>query len=107
MIGQLQSLEGRVERLSLAVAALAQQVAALSQAQWQLAGRQGDGGGAGGLIRAELTAAIGLEVSLAYVYRLLRRHGWRKLAPRPRHVRARAEAQVEFKKNSPPFSPKR
>jgi len=58
-------------------------------------------------IRAELTAAIGREVSLAYVYRLLRRHGWRKLAPRPRHVRARAEAPAEFKKNSPPFSPKR
>ena len=40
------------------------------------------------------------EVSLAYVYRLLRRHQWRKLGPRPRHVKADPEAQEAFKKNS-------
>lgn len=44
--------------------------------------------------------ATGEEVSLAYVYRLLRRHQWRKLGPRPRHVKADPEAQEAFKKNS-------
>jgi len=39
------------------------------------------------------------EVSLAYVYRLLRRHQWRKIGPRPRHVKADPQAQEEFKKN--------
>jgi transposase len=50
--------------------------------------------------------ATGEEVSLAYVYRLLRRHQWRKLGPRPRHVKADPQAQEEFKKNSRPSSKK-
>ena len=50
--------------------------------------------------------AAGEEVSLAYVYRLLRRHQWRKLGPRPRHVKADPQAQEEFKKNSRPSSKK-
>jgi transposase len=48
----------------------------------------------------KICQATGGEVSLAYVYRLLRRHQWRKLGPRPRHVKADPEAQEEFKKNS-------
>lgn len=44
--------------------------------------------------------AAGREVSLAYVYRLLRRHNWRKLGPRPHHVKGDAEAREQFKKNS-------
>ena len=51
--------------------------------------------------------AAGEEVSLAYVYRLLRRHQWRKLGPRPRHVKADPQAQEEFKKNFRPSSKKR
>lgn len=48
----------------------------------------------------EIEAAAGRKVSLDYVYRLLHRHQWRKMGPRPRHVQADPEAQEEFKKNS-------
>lgn len=41
---------------------------------------------------------IGKEISLDYVYGLLHRHGWRKIAPRPRHVKADRQVQEEFKK---------
>jgi hypothetical protein len=40
-------------------------------------------------------------VSLAYVYRLLHRHGWRKLGPRPRHPKAQPAVQERFKKTPP------
>jgi len=49
---------------------------------------------------AEIQEAAGREVSLGYVYRLLRRHNWRKVGPRPRHVKADPAAQEAFKKNS-------
>lgn len=35
----------------------------------------------------EICAVAGREVSLAYVDKLLHRQQWRKLAPRPRHVK--------------------
>jgi transposase len=47
----------------------------------------------------EISEAVGQEVSLGYVYSLFRRHRWRKLGPRPRHVKAKREMQEEFKKN--------
>jgi len=49
----------------------------------------------------DVVERLGREVSLYYVYRLLHRHKWRKLAPRPRHVKANLESQADFKKNSP------
>ena len=49
----------------------------------------------------EVRKAVGQEVSLAYLYKLLKRHGWRKTGPRPRHVKASREAQETFKKNFP------
>ncbi len=52
----------------------------------------------------EVRKAVSKEVSLGYVYKLLGRHGWRKLGPRPRHVKAAPEAQEAFKKNFPPSS---
>jgi len=52
----------------------------------------------------EVVQAAGREVSLDYVYRLLHRHQWRKLLPRPRHVKADPQRQEAFKKNSPPRS---
>ena len=58
-------------------------------------------------ILPQVEKAAGKKVSLGYVYRLLHRHRWRKLGPRPRHVKADGEAQEEFKKNSPPSSSKR
>ena len=48
----------------------------------------------------------GRKVSLDYVYRLLHRHGWRKLAPRPTHVKADPEAQEAFKKKRRKWSRK-
>ncbi|MEW6659261.1 MAG: winged helix-turn-helix domain-containing protein [Thermodesulfobacteriota bacterium] len=47
----------------------------------------------------EVSQAVGHEVSLGYIYALLRRHRWRKLGPRPRHVKAKREVQEEFQKN--------
>jgi len=56
-------------------------------------------------LHASLVKTADREVSLGYVYRLLHRHGWRKLGPRPRHPQARQPAQERFKKNSPRCSP--
>lgn len=52
-------------------------------------------------ILPEIIRETGRDVSLAYVYGLLRRHQWRKLTPRPHHVKANLEAQEAFKKNCP------
>jgi transposase len=51
-------------------------------------------------LHGQLQKITGREVSLGYVYRLLRRHGWRKLGPRPRHPKAQPNTQEAFKKNS-------
>ena len=42
---------------------------------------------------------IGHSVDESMIYRLLQRHGWRKVVPRPRHPKAQKEAQEAFKKN--------
>ena len=41
---------------------------------------------------------VGHEVDESTIYRLLARHGWRKLMPRPRHPKADPQAQEQFKK---------
>lgn len=43
-------------------------------------------------------ARVGHEVDDSTIYRLLTRHGWRKLMPRPRHPQADPQAQEHFKK---------
>ena len=43
-------------------------------------------------------ARVGHEVDDSTIYRLLARHGWRKLMPRPRHPKADPQAQEQFKK---------
>jgi transposase len=48
----------------------------------------------------------GRRVAASTVYRLLDRHGWRKLAPRPRHPKADVAAQAAFKKTSPSGTPR-
>jgi len=48
-------------------------------------------------LHAEICAAVGQDVSLAYVYKLLHRRDWRKLGPRPRHVKQDAAARAAFK----------
>ena len=40
------------------------------------------------------------KVALATAYNLLHRHGWRKLAPDKRNVKADIQTQEEWKKNS-------
>jgi transposase len=60
-------------------------------------------------IKQSLYARLGRKVALASVYNLLHRHGWRKIAPDKRHVKADVDAQEAWKKNSHksfPRSPK-
>ena len=49
-------------------------------------------------IHAALEWAVGHSVPKSTAYRLLARHGWRKLAPDTRHPKADPEAQEAFKK---------
>ncbi len=42
---------------------------------------------------------IGKTVHKTTIYRLLDRHGWRKVVPRPKHIKANKKKQEEFKKN--------
>lgn len=48
----------------------------------------------------------GVKVAPSTVYRLLDRHGWRKVVPRPRHPKADVTAQAAFKKTSPRGTPR-
>jgi transposase len=41
---------------------------------------------------------IGHKVPPSTIYRILERHGWRKIVPRPSHPKANPEAQAAFKK---------
>lgn len=52
-------------------------------------------------IKAAYEEALGRKVPDSTVYRLLARHGWRKIAPRPRHPKGDPQAQQAWKKNSP------
>ena len=52
-------------------------------------------------IRAALAQRLGQPVKPSVVYRLLARHGWRKVAPDTRHPKSNPEVQVAWKKNSP------
>ena len=49
-------------------------------------------------IQRAFEARVGHEVDDSTIYRLLHRHAWRKLMPRPRHSQASKEAQEHFKK---------
>jgi transposase len=49
-------------------------------------------------IKREWEKRLGRSVHKTTVYRLLKRHGWRKIVPRPQHVQAKEEEQREFKK---------
>lgn len=66
---------------------------------------------AGGMLTvAELQRAyrerVGKEVARSTIYRLLERHGWRKVVPRPRHPKADVAAQAGFKKTAPRGTPR-
>lgn len=48
----------------------------------------------------------GRAVARSTIYRLLERHGWRKLVPRPRHPKADVAAQAASKKTAPRGTPR-
>ena len=52
-------------------------------------------------VRAALAARVGQPVKASLVYRMLARHGWRKVAPDTRHPKSNPQAQADWKKNSP------
>jgi transposase len=52
-------------------------------------------------LRAALAQRLGQPVKPSVVYRLLARHGWRKVAPDTRHPKSQPELQEDWKKNSP------
>jgi transposase len=49
-------------------------------------------------IRAALAQRLGKPVKPSVVYRLLARHGWRKVAPDTRHPKSKPEVQEAWKK---------
>jgi transposase len=52
-------------------------------------------------LRAALAQELGRPVAASVVYRMLARHGWRKVAPDTRHPKSDPLVQAEWKKNSP------
>jgi transposase len=52
-------------------------------------------------LRAALAERLGRKIAPSIVYRLLARHGWRKVAPDTRHPKNNPVVQAEWKKNSP------
>ena len=52
-------------------------------------------------LRAALAERLGRKIAPSLMYRLLARHGWRKVAPDTRHPKSDPAAQAEWKKNSP------
>ena len=52
-------------------------------------------------IHAALVERLGRSIPLSTTYRLLARHGWRKIQPDTKHPKSNPAVQEEFKKNSP------
>lgn len=50
------------------------------------------------IVRNKAEEYLGRPVSADYAEDLLKRHGWRKIAPRPKHPKSSKEKQEEFKK---------
>jgi len=53
-------------------------------------------------VKAAYEKALGRKVPKSTVYRMLARHGWRKVVPRPRHPKSDAATQAAFKKTGEP-----
>ena len=49
----------------------------------------------------EFERRLGKPVALSTIYRMLARHGWRKLAPDTAHPQGDPQARADWKKNSP------
>jgi transposase len=56
-------------------------------------------------VKAAYEAAVSRRVPKSTIYRLLARHGWRKVTPRPRHPKQEPAVQAAFKGGSPTRSP--
>jgi transposase len=52
-------------------------------------------------IHAALVERLGHDTPMSTTYRLLARHGWRKVQPDTKHPKSDPAMQDEFKKNSP------
>ena len=52
-------------------------------------------------IHAALVKRLGRDIPMSTTYRLLARHGWRKVQPDTKHPKSDPTLQAEFKKNSP------
>jgi transposase len=57
-------------------------------------------------IKRAMERQVGTTVAASTVYRILDRHGWRKVVPRPRHPKADMQAQGAFKKTPPHGTPR-
>ncbi len=57
-------------------------------------------------IKQAMEKKVGGSVASSTVYRMLGRHGWRKVVPRPRHPKADVQAQDAFKKTPHPGAPR-
>jgi transposase len=60
-----------------------------------------------GEIKRAFEVLVGQKVAKTTIYRMLDRHGWRKIMPRPRHPKSDAKAQKGFKKTAQNGDPMR
>jgi len=58
-------------------------------------------------VRAAYEQRLGRTVPKSTLYRMLARHGWRKITPRARHPRNDPAQAKAFKKNCAPSSPRK
>lgn len=49
-------------------------------------------------VHEALEAKVGKEVQRSAIYKMLHRHGWRKISPRPQHPKAASASMEAFKK---------
>jgi transposase len=54
-------------------------------------------------LRPALEKALGKSLHLSTLYRMLARHGWRKIAPDAAHPKGDPQRREDFKKNSTPI----
>lgn len=52
-------------------------------------------------LQEKIIEKLGKPVALSTIYRMLARHGWRKLAPDTEHPQGDAQVREDWKKNSP------